>query len=251
MKTLAAMLLLLAANVSFAADETLAWPKKNDSPRVSVDAKGDLVVIGDAKATTTTVLTVEKPKVPSHQYRLVGKIKYEDVAGDGYLEMWNHFPNNEEYFSKTLAPEGKLGKISGSSDWREVELPFYSKPDMLPTKLVINVVLPYVRIFEAAMERSLLTDEDRRNGVIIRFNVDAALRGDFLSRQQGLKIQREAGVINANDWRQHEGLNPISEEDGGEEFWRQGPSGQSATTDATPPNESTKPTTEGNDDGAA
>ena len=123
MKTRAAILLLLAANVSFAADETIAWPKKNDSPRVSVDAKGDLVVEGDAKASTTTVLTVEKPKVPSHQYRLVGKIKYEKVEGDGYLEMWNHFSNKEQYFSRTMAPEGKMGKISGTSDWRDVELP--------------------------------------------------------------------------------------------------------------------------------
>lgn len=93
---------------------------------------------------------------------------------------------------------------------------------------IVNVVLPYVRILEAAMERSLLTAEDRRNGVIIRFNIDAALRGDFKTRQEGLNIQRNAGVINANDWREHEDMNPISDEDGGEEYWRKGPSGQSA-----------------------
>jgi HK97 family phage portal protein len=93
---------------------------------------------------------------------------------------------------------------------------------------VMNAVLPYARVFEAAMERSLLTDEDRRSGIIIRFNLDAALRGDFKSRQEGLNIQRQAGVISANDWREEEGRNPISEEDGGEEYYRQGPSGQSA-----------------------
>lgn len=102
----------------------------------------------------------------------------------------------------------------------------------------VNVVVPYVRILEAAMERSLLTDQDRRNGVIIRFNVDAALRGDFKTRQEGLNIQRQAGVINANDWREHENLNPISEEDGGEEYWRKGPSGQSAEPPASGNNNS-------------
>jgi HK97 family phage portal protein len=104
---------------------------------------------------------------------------------------------------------------------------------------IVAVVLPYVKIFESAMERCLLTDEDRRNGVIIRFNIDAALRGDFKSRQEGLKIQREMGVINPNDWREAENMNPISEEDGGEDYWTKGPSGQgqdaptdpSATTD--------------------
>ena len=91
---------------------------------------------------------------------------------------------------------------------------------------VLNVVLPYVRIFEAAMERSLLTPEDRASGVIIRFNLEGALRGDFKSRQEGLKIQREMGVISPNDWREIEGMNPIAEEDGGEAYWMKGPSGQ-------------------------
>jgi HK97 family phage portal protein len=96
---------------------------------------------------------------------------------------------------------------------------------------VMSVVLPYVRIFEAAMERDLLTDADRAGGVIIRFNVDAALRGDFKTRQEGLKIQREAGVINPNEWREREGLNPRK---GGEEYWEQGPSGQGATPAKVP-----------------
>ena len=80
------------------------------------------------------------------------------------------------------------------------------------------------------MERALLTDEDRRAGIIIRFNLDAALRGDFKTRQEGLAIQRQNGIINANDWRENENLNPISEEDGGDEYWRKGPSGQDAQT---------------------
>jgi phage portal protein BeeE len=91
---------------------------------------------------------------------------------------------------------------------------------------VQHAVLPHPRIFEAAMERDLLTDEDRAKGVIIRFNLDAALRGDFKSRQEGLKIQREMGVINANEWREEEGRNPIRDEDGGEVYWVKGPSGQ-------------------------
>lgn len=89
-----------------------------------------------------------------------------------------------------------------------------------------SVVLPYVKMFESAMERDLLTPADRSSGVVIRFNLDGALRGDFKSRQEGLKIQREAGVINPNDWREHEGMNPISAADGGDTYWKEGPSGQ-------------------------
>src|SRR6185503_7344987 len=83
---------------------------------------------------------------------------------------------------------------------------------------VQHVILPDVRVFEAAMERDLLTDDDRAAGVIIRFNLDAALRGDYLSRQQGLKLQRENGIVNPNEWREQEGLNPRTDP-GGEAYW--------------------------------
>lgn len=89
-----------------------------------------------------------------------------------------------------------------------------------------TVILPIARQFEAAMESDLLTPEDRASGVIIRFNLDAALRGDFLTRQQGLKIQREAGIITPNEWREHEGMNPLPDGQGGDDVWQQGPSGQ-------------------------
>lgn len=95
-----------------------------------------------------------------------------------------------------------------------------------------NVILPYVRIFEAAMEADLLTQDDRNRGIIIRFNLDATLRGDFKSRQEGQEIQRRNGVINPNDWRENENLNP-REDPGGEEFWDQGPSGQNMNKAAT------------------
>lgn len=100
-----------------------------------------------------------------------------------------------------------------------------------------TVILPYVRLFEAAMERDLLTDEDRREGVTVRFNLDAALRGDFRSRQEGLKIQRENGVISPNDWRETEGMNPLADEDGGNTYWQQGPSGQNADRIAKEPDD--------------
>jgi HK97 family phage portal protein len=99
--------------------------------------------------------------------------------------------------------------------------------------VIMNVVMAYIQVFEAALERSLLTDADRNNGVIIRFNLDAALRADFKTRQEGLNLQRQAGVINVNEWREREGYNPIPEGDGGEEYWRQGPSGQSADAPGT------------------
>jgi HK97 family phage portal protein len=121
----------------------------------------------------------------------------------------------------------------------DLERATFNNVEQQSIDLVTNAVLPVVRIFEASMERDLLTPEDRRSGVVIRFNLDGALRGDFATRQAGLKIQREAGVISPNDWRETENMNPISADDGGDTYWQEGPSGQGAqrgsTDEPTPP----------------
>ena len=115
----------------------------------------------------------------------------------------------------------------------DLERATFNNAEQQSLDFVQNVILPDVRVFEAAMERDLLTDDDRSGGVVIRFNLDAALRGDYLSRQQGLKIQREAGVINPNEWREQEGMNPRPDA-GGEGYWDQGPSGQGRQPAAVP-----------------
>ncbi len=78
---------------------------------------------------------------------------------------------------------------------------------------------PVVTAFEAAMERDLLTPDDRAQGVVIRFNLDSTLRADFKSRQEGLQIQRLNGVINADEWREIEAKNPLDDAEG-EDYWR-------------------------------
>jgi HK97 family phage portal protein len=95
----------------------------------------------------------------------------------------------------------------------------YNNVEQQSLEFILTVVYPYIKMFEAAMEKDLLTLADRKNGYIIRFNLDAALRGDFRSRQEGLAVQRRNGIINANEWRERESMNPLSEEDGGEDYW--------------------------------
>lgn len=124
----------------------------------------------------------------------------------------------------------------------DLERATFSNIEQQSLEFVQSVVLPYARIFETAMERDLLTDDDRAGGIIIRFNLDGILRGDFKSRQEGLTLQRMAGVINANDWREQENMNPIPKEDGGEAYYQQGPSGQNAPGTAKPPKDKTNDT---------
>ena len=106
----------------------------------------------------------------------------------------------------------------------DLERATYNNVEQQDQDFTLNVIMPIARAFESAMERDLLTDADRESGVIVRFNLDSTLRADFRSRQEGLKIQREMGVINPNEWREIEGKNPRGDE--GDEYWDQGPSGQ-------------------------
>jgi HK97 family phage portal protein len=100
----------------------------------------------------------------------------------------------------------------------DLERATFNNVEQQDSDFTLNVVMPIAQAFEAAMERDLLTDEDTNSGVIIRFNLDSILRADFKSRQEGLQVQRRNGVINANEWREIERMNPISEEDGGEDY---------------------------------
>ena len=96
------------------------------------------------KPRTFAILSVSDPGITTLRYALTGKVRYENVEGTGYLEMWNHFPDGSMYFSRTLGGSGPMQSLQGSSDWRPFTLPFYigETTDMRPIKLEFNVVLP-------------------------------------------------------------------------------------------------------------
>jgi len=92
---------------------------------------------------------ISNPPVASLTYAVAGQVKYENVQGDGYLEMWNVFAPRQpgaaeaQFFSRTLGDAGDMGKITGTSDWRTFVLPFYRTGTAgPPTRLEINLFLP-------------------------------------------------------------------------------------------------------------
>jgi len=94
-------------------------------------------------ATSATVLTINQPKITTDFYVITGEVRYDNVEGDGFLEMWSHFGETAAYFSRTLGVSGPMAKLTGTSDWRAFTLPFEAKgASSPPSKLVINVYLP-------------------------------------------------------------------------------------------------------------
>ena len=89
-----------------------------------------------------TVAIIERPAINGQRYAVTGQVRYEEVDGTGYLEMWSHFPDGAQYFSRTLGDVGPMMKLQGTSGWRRFTLPFDATGAPLPTRLVVNVVLP-------------------------------------------------------------------------------------------------------------
>ncbi|WP_034802761.1 phage portal protein [Eubacterium sp. AB3007] len=74
---------------------------------------------------------------------------------------------------------------------------------------------PWVARLESSMNRRLLRPEEKGE-YFIKFNLDGLLRGDYASRMQGYATARQNGWMSANDIRELENLDRISEEEGGD-----------------------------------
>lgn len=90
------------------------------------------------------LVEITEPGITGLNYAVTGELRYEDVSGTGYLEMLNFLPGEQWFFSRTLANAGPLASISGTSDWREFQLPAMLGDDPAvarPERLVINLHL--------------------------------------------------------------------------------------------------------------
>jgi len=83
---------------------------------------------------------------------------------------------------------------------------------------VIDTIRPWCTRFEKAVDAQLLYEP----GVYCRHNMNALLRGDALSRAQAHEIWRRNGIINANEWREDEDLNPRDDSEG-DAYWNTQP----------------------------
>jgi hypothetical protein len=147
MKTRFAVAAALAATTAL----WTACPALAQEPVATIDwtttppASGT-VVDGAARITSTSggtfpLAAVDVPDLGTTDYEIRGQVRYDDVAGTSYLEMWSVFPDAGRYFTRTLATDGPMAALSGTSDWRSFELPFFLNGSSPPKRLEINVVL--------------------------------------------------------------------------------------------------------------
>jgi hypothetical protein len=146
---LSAMILTAAARADEQVISTFSWKELADAGKLTAGtltgAPDNALKIDNRGpgAMSATVLTIEQPKITTDFYAVTGEVRYVNVEGDGFLEMWSHFGETAAYFSRTLGVTGPMAKLTGTSDWRAFMLPFDAKgASSRPSKLVVNVQLP-------------------------------------------------------------------------------------------------------------
>jgi hypothetical protein len=117
MKTLIAALSLLLLSVSLQAEERVGTVSFAEEPLTITDVPG---------VPQQLLLELPNPGITLPVYALKGMVRYDDVQGDGFLQLDSHFGELGTFFSKSLAAAGPMGKLNGSSDWRPFVLPFYA-----------------------------------------------------------------------------------------------------------------------------
>src|SRR5260370_21838397 len=145
----AGIVLLVATRSVAAQDLTIDWSRTVATAGVvrPGEAPGGTPALElRAKATGPTsfhLVTIDHPQIAGPRYVVSGEVRYQDVEGQGYLEMWTVFPDGQRFFSRTLAAQGPVAALRGESNWRRFELPFdMSGASQAPSRLEINLVLP-------------------------------------------------------------------------------------------------------------
>ncbi len=144
----AGIVLLIATNAVAAQDLTIDWSRTVVPGGVLLPGAGPEtgtagLQLRAAGPTSFHLVTIERPPITGRAYAVTGQVRYQDVEGQGYLEMWTVFPDGQRFFSRTLAAQGPLAALHGESSWRRFELPFdISGASQAPSRLEINLMLP-------------------------------------------------------------------------------------------------------------
>lgn len=98
----------------------------------------------------------------------------------------------------------------------DLERATFSNIEQQSLDFIQYTMMPWLTRWEAAIQASLFSRQEQEE-YFVKFNANAFLRGDGLSRAQKLSIERQNGIISANEWRALEEYNPI-EGDGGNKY---------------------------------
>ena len=103
--------------------------------QISSDANGSLKAVV-AESTVVHLFEVAGLNVENTQLSYRAMLRTEELQGQCLLEMWCHFPGKGEYFSRSVQ-----SPLSGTTDWTQVETPFFLREGENPDTVKLNVVV--------------------------------------------------------------------------------------------------------------
>lgn len=96
----------------------------------------------------------------------------------------------------------------------DLEKSSFSNIEQQSLEFVKYTLDPWVIRWEQSLQKALLLPGEKGK-YFIKLNVDGLMRGDYQSRMNGYSIGRQNGWLSANDIREMEDMNPLSDEEGG------------------------------------
>lgn len=96
----------------------------------------------------------------------------------------------------------------------DLEHATFSNIEHQSISFAVHTIRPWLVRIEQAINMQLFSTKEK-GSFYAQFNMDGLMRGDYKSRMEGYAIARQNGWMSANDIRELENLNPISDADGG------------------------------------
>jgi hypothetical protein len=143
MRRTLALVAVVAGAMSVAAPAVAGSQQMNwtEASPLSGTIDGSDLVLDIAEAGTYPIVAVDHPAVGPPRFSVDATIRYSDVIGGAYLEMWTVLDDGSRYFTRTLADAGPLALMTGTSDPRPISLPFeLGEEGPTPARLEINLV---------------------------------------------------------------------------------------------------------------
>ena len=104
--------------------------------KISSDGKGSLKIVA-TEPTVINLYEIRDINIENARLMYQARVRTENVDGQVYLEMWCHFTEKGEFFSR-----GLQSPLTGTTGWTTLETPFFlqkgQKPDYVKLNLVIN-----------------------------------------------------------------------------------------------------------------
>ena len=142
------------------------------------------------------------------------------VLEEGMTFVPLSLPNNEAQFLETRkfqvneicrifrVPPHMIGDLDRST---------FSNIEHQSSAFAVHTIRPWLVRIEQAINRALFSDKEKGR-FYVQFNLDGLMRGDYKSRMEGYAIARQNGWMSANDIRELENMNPMSDEEGGNAY---------------------------------